>query len=381
MPEATLTFSNLALGLSGPEEIMDAIRCEVEPFFHIGPRGGPTAVNLSLATEDPASIAARCEGPGVTVPVDTSLYAHLTSTGTRWGSPRSDRWVVRVDATGTYVVFDRGAAHIKVVQPAPEMLVRDGVRLVKGLLTAGLESHGSIQVHASGVTTRDGGVLLLGEMWHGKTTLLLDLLNEFQTRQLSCDTVVLRDEEDGAVSAHGWPSPFSVSHGTLADHPAVYDAIPPERRALSYDALWREGKKSVLRSSEVVARFGTTLEPSTRHLAACVIARFAPAEETRLRRVENRDELLAFLPKVYLGSRDPIYHNWHGYFTCDDAVIDRNMERVGTALFARTPVYELVWAPSAVSLLKRVPELERAHRTLGALLHADARGHGAGAAH
>ncbi|HLL46751.1 MAG TPA: hypothetical protein VK399_08570 [Longimicrobiaceae bacterium] len=370
MSEATLTFSGLALGLSGPEEILSAIRGEVEPFFHIGPRGGPTTVDLSLASENPAAVAARCEGPGEVVAVDTSLYAHLASMGRRWGSPRSDRWVVRVDTTGTYVLFDRSAARIEVVQPQPELQARDAVRLIKGLLTSGLESCGAIQVHASGVTTRDGGVLLLGEMWQGKTTLLLELLSEFHTRQLSCDTVVLHEEEeDGGISAHGWPSPFSVSHGTLADHPVLHDAIPLERRTLAYDTLWREGKKSVLHSSEVVARFGTALDPSTRHLAACIIARFAPAEETRLRRVETVDELLRFLPSVYLGSRDPIYHNWHGYFTCDDAAIDRNMERVGTALFAQTPVYEVIWGPSAVSLLKRVPQLERAHKTLGPLLH------------
>lgn len=369
---ADLTFAGLTLGLSGTEEVLDAIRAEVEPFFRIGPHHGPARVHLCLGSGGRAALAGRCEGPGETLAVDTSLYAHLASTGTRWGSPDADRWVVRVDATDTYAAFDRPAARIDLVQPDPELLVRDGVRLIKGLLTPGLEAEGAIQVHASGVTTAEGGVLLLGEMWHGKTTLLLDLLSEFHTSQLSCDTVVLRMEEDGGVSAHGWPSPFSVSHGTLADHPRLHFAIPAERRQLSYDTLWREGRKSVLRSSDVVARFDTTLEPSTRHLAACVIARFAPGEETRLRRVGSADELVAFLPRVYLGSRDPIYHNWHGFFTCGDDAIDRNMERVGAALFRQTPVYELVWAPSAVSLLKRVPELERAHRTLGPLLHARA---------
>ncbi|MBB4636962.1 hypothetical protein [Longimicrobium terrae] len=370
MFNADLTFAGLTLGLSATEDVLGAIRSEVEPFFRVGPNQAPSRVNLWLGSEGSAALAARCEGPGEPLAVDTSLYAHLASTGTRWGSPGADRWVVRVDATNTYAAFDRPAARIDLVQPDPELLVRDGVRLIKGLLTPGLEAEGAIQVHASGVTTPEGGVLLLGEMWHGKTTLLLDLLSEFDTRQLSCDTVVLRVEEDGCVSAHGWPSPFSVSHGTLADHPRLHFAIPPERRRLPYDTLWREGRKSVLRSSDVVARLGTTLEPSATRLAACVIARFAPGEETRLRRVQSVDELVGFLPRVYLGSRDPIYHNWHGYFTCDDDAIDRNMERVGAALFGQTPVYELVWAPSAVSLLKRVPELERAHRTLGPLLHA-----------
>lgn len=364
--DQTLTFAGVRLGLSAPAEVAAAIRDEVEPFFEIGPRHPDPLVEIALVAGPTGAVRARCDGPGEPVAVDTSLYPHLASTGTRWGS--AERWVVRIDATGTYASFDRGARRIEVVQPDPALLIRDGVRLVKGLLTPALEAQGAIQVHASAVTTEAGAVLLLGEMWQGKTTLLLQMLSEFDIRQLSCDTVVLREGEDGAVSAHGWPSPFSVSHGTLADHPELHSAIPPERRSLSYDTLWREGRKAVLRSSDVVARFGTTLDPASPRLAACIIARFAPAEETGLRRVESAAELVEFLPRVYLGSRDPIYHNWHGYVTCDDAAIDRNMERVGAALFAQTPVYEMVWAPSAVSLLKRVPELGRAHKTLGPLL-------------
>jgi thymidine kinase len=53
-------------------------------------------------------------------------------------------------------------------------------------------------------------ILILGDMWQGKTTLLLEMLDQFDVKQLSCDTVVLTPTRaDGGdakeVAADSWP--------------------------------------------------------------------------------------------------------------------------------------------------------------------------------
>jgi hypothetical protein len=71
---------------------------------------------------------------------------------------------------------------------------------------------------------------------------------------------------------------------------------------------------------------------------------------------------------VYLGSRDPIYHNWHGYIEVADSTIDQNIQQMARRLFACCDVHTLTWAPSAVSLLKRVAPLGRVHKDLSRVL-------------
>jgi hypothetical protein len=228
---------------------------------------------------------------------------------------------------------------------------------------------GGVQLHSAAVTLEDGrGVLLLGDMWQGKTTLLLELLAGFRVNQLSCDTVVLLPEAGAGLSAHGWPSPFSVSHGSLSDHPELAVFFPESRRSVRYDELWREGKKTVLSSEQVALQLGTRITPGTQALAHCIIARFRPDEPTGLTSVSDPAELVGLLRAVYLGSRDPIYHNWHRYVVADEELIERNIEVTSARLLRACPVTVLTWAPSATSLLKRIPELGRAHKHLGRLL-------------
>ncbi|HEU5319602.1 MAG TPA: hypothetical protein VFX28_02280, partial [Methylomirabilota bacterium] len=153
-------------------------------------------------------------------------------------------------------------------------------------------------------------------------------------------------------------------------HPRLFDCLPAERRAVAYDRLWAEGKKTVLTSAQVVERFGTALQPSAPRVSTCLVVRFKPEEPTGLQPVTDADALVAHLRAVYLGSRDPIYHNWHRYIVCDDATIERNIRQAAARLLREAAVSTLTWAPSAVSLMKRVPRLARAHKHLGELLRA-----------
>jgi hypothetical protein len=362
-----LEFGPLQIGIRMPTEIVGSIRRETEPFFTVRdsrPTDRPVLeIALHRRVHDQSWLDAQ---HGSRVAVDTSLYQHLASDGWRFDVPGG--YVVRIELTKTCAYFDGSQRRVDLYQPVLDLLILDAVRTVKSLLTPAVEAAGGVQLHAAAVTLDDGrAVLLLGDMWQGKTTLLLELLAEFHVHQLTCDTLVLLPDRDG-LSAHGWPSPFSVSHGSLSDHPELAEYFPVERRDVQYDMLWREGKKVVLSSGDVVDHFGTTINPNANGLAHCLVVRFKPDEPTGLRTLTEEAEVAGALRSVYLGTRDPIYHDWHGYIRVSDTDIDRNVESVARRLMEACPVSVMTWAPSATSLLKRVPPLGRTHKHLGNLL-------------
>lgn len=370
MTAGQLEYAGIRIGLEAPAPIVEAVTSELAPFFRFRPAGAGRPL-LSLHVREaplPEAVRQQTWDSGEEVAVDTSLYAHLASAGRRW---RLDEGLlVRIDATATHFHFRDRPRQVSLYQPRRDLAIRDAVRAVKSLITPAVELAGGVQLHAAAVCRRRAASLILGDMWQGKTTLLLELLAEFEVDQLSCDTTVLLPRPDGSIRAHGWPSPFSVSHGTLADHAQLGRFFPPERRGADYDQLWREGRKTVLASEEVVAAFGRRLVPAAKSVATCLLVHFSPEERTRIERVGDVTVLANHLKTVYLGSRDPIYHNWHRYLVASDERIDGNIAKVSDLLFEQTEVYEMWWAPSAASLMKRVPEFARAHPHLRRILSA-----------
>jgi hypothetical protein len=363
----SLEFGSLRLSLRVHERVIGPLRAELEPFFvlHPGSPGDAALLEVNLL-ERPAPPAWLVAPDGEHVSVDTSLYKHLASDGVKLMV--AGGYVIRIESTRTWVFFDASTQRVDVYQPDRDLLVRDGVRTIKSLVTPAVERAGGVQLHAAAVALEDGrAVILLGDMWQGKTTLLLELLAGFRVRQLTCDTVVLLPRGEG-ISVHGWPSPFSVSHGTMSDHPELAAAFPPDRRDVAYDSLWREGRKAVLSSIDVVRLFGTTIAPTATEIADCLVVRFKPDEPTGLRTTEDQAEVASALQAMYLGSRDPIYHDWHRYIQVTDADIDKNIEAIARRLIESCPVTVMTWAPSAESLMKRVPALGQAHKHLGRLL-------------
>ena len=364
----TASIGCLALTLDLPAAVLEPLRDELEPFIAVRDNAPQAEPLLALALRaEPAAATWREVADGERVVVDTSTYVHLASQGLRF--PVEGGYVLRIDLTATYVFFDGSARRAVLYQPELDLLARDAARLIKSILIVLIEAHGGIQLHASGVTLDDGrAVLLLGDTRQGKTTLLLELLSGFRVQQLSCDAVVLLPDGERSVTVHGWPSPFSVSHGTLSDHPELAAFFPEDRRGVRYDTLWREGRKSILTSAQVVTTFGRRIEPIAKRIAHVVVVRFRPEEPTGLRPLTSPAEFAGALRSLSLGTRDPIYYNWHGYVVADEAAIERNINLLTTRLLATVPVTVMTWAPSAASLFKRIPELGRAHERLGDLL-------------
>jgi hypothetical protein len=359
-----VNYGNESIALHINKDFSDEINAQLEPFFLISPEQNESSplIDVRFLKEEFTDIPV---GEGESIDVDTSLYVHLASSGKLW--KLKDRWVVNIHLTGSWFVFDSNKKEVLFYQPNDEFALTDIVRLIKGLITVAVELKGALQLHSSAVNTDSGSILLLGDMWQGKTTLLLELISNFNVSQLSCDTVVLSDTEEDGIAIHGWPSPFSMSHGTMSDHEKLHPFIPEERLKLSYDDLWKEGKKSVLTSQAVTELFGTSIVPRSEKLTTCIIARFNPKEPIGLRNISDVKELEDALRLVYLGSRDPIYHNWHCYFNCTDDIIENNIKAKAKKLLSTVQVIEMNWAPSAESLFKRITPLSQAHKTSGSL--------------
>lgn len=359
-------YMDLVAEVTASPDVLKACRSEMAPFFATEGHF-PDITPFVRITLTQAELEHKPEGAGEVVKVDTSRYAHLMSDGMTWPQD-SDRWVTRIDNTGSWFRFNKAQQRIEMFQPDPDKCLIDMPRLLKNLFTTALEEAGYVQLHSSGVLVGDQGVLILGDMWQGKTTLLMELLSRFDTRQLSCDTIVIGRRADGIIEARGWPSPFSVSHGTMADHPELYDRFPAERKSVDYPTLWNENKKTVLTSEDVCAAFGTTIEPACNQIALIILSRFNRNGPIGIEPLSEVEALQDFMRLVYLGSRDPIYHNWHGYFRIEDATIEGNLANVALTLFTGAPVVTMTWAPSAESLMKSVPLLGRQHKSLGRLL-------------
>ncbi|WP_421934783.1 hypothetical protein [Phenylobacterium sp.] len=369
--QSGLRYNDILIDLEVEPPMAAALADALDPFFEWAEPSGDADVSLSVSAAPPAGWTSP-SGDGEAIVVDASLYPHLRSDGRRWPLP-GGAYLIRIEATGSLALFNRPERRIALWNPQFAPCVLDAARLIKGLATARLEQRGAVQLHCSGVIVETAGtpptaVLLMGDSRQGKTTILLELLKAFRVRQLSCDTVVIGADGSGALDVRGWPSPFSASHGTLADHPQLHDFVPTERRNLTYDGLWRDGHKAVLDARTVAQRFGGEIVCAADRIATFIILRFAPDQPTGVWPVRSERAFAAAMHSYYLGSRDPIYPNWHGYFTSSDMEIDRNISRIAALAFSRCQALEMVWAPGPESLLKRVWPLGEAHATLSTLM-------------
>ena len=249
-PERTfISYFDQRLRLNCDNALAADVRQSLEPFFEFSDDTSGTEPFIDVIAH-PEEMDGKPEVSGEKIAVDSSLYKQLSSDGEMWKN--GQRWTTRIVATDTWFRFDRSQRKVDVFQIDPERRLTDVVRLIKGLFTPALEIAGAIQLHSAGVVADDQVVLILGDMWQGKTTLLLELMGKFNVKQLSCDTVVVRPVGTDGIQARGWPSPFSMSHGTMCDHEALQKFIPKERRALDYNTLWKERKKTVLTSQQIV---------------------------------------------------------------------------------------------------------------------------------
>jgi hypothetical protein len=299
---------------------------------------------------------------GREITVDASLYADLSSQGRRLDFRNC--YVVLVEKTGTLHLFEPAEQRVTLFNADENRLQRDLGRLLKSLCSLHSERLGHLMIHASGVVL--GGhecVLFLGDSRNGKTTMLVEVMSHFNADMLSCDTVELR-LEDGHIVARGWPSNFSITLGTMQDYPSLYPFFPEDKRHFSYNQAWAVFDKHVLDAHEVAASLGASIRPE-HTVDAIICLHFAHEAPTGLTLLEDRSAIGDWLQRLYLGSRDKAYPNWHGFWSVSEEAISRHIESfVGHLAGGGIPVYLLHWAPGPEQLLRRIPLLgAQSHKT------------------
>jgi len=344
--------------------VIERLAAELSPFIvTTNPRSDLPLVTLTAIQESGNENLIRLlSQKGSEITVDASLYTDLSSRGRRLDF--RDDYAILVEKTRTLHVFEPKERRITLFNPAESRLQCDLGRLLKSLISLHSEQRGHIMIHASGVVLADHiGVLFLGDSRNGKTTILLEVLSRFDADMLTCDTSILRVEDDHVV-ARGWPSNFSVFLGTMLDYPGLYPLFPEDKRHLTYNQAWDVFDKHVLESHKVAASLSTRIQ-SEQTVGAFVCLNFAPEAPTGLSLLEDRSTIGDWLQRVYLGSQDKAYPNWHGFWTIDDETISYNIENFVDHLANHgTPVYLLNWAPGPEQLLRKIPLLDsRSYKT------------------
>lgn len=353
-------YLDALVGVRGSCERVRRAVTDLEPF--LARRDGEEGVTIeAVQVETPERLRAALVEAGREVVIDASLYVDLQSLGRRVDCPSG--YAIHIDKTRSTCVFQPGRRRIQVLNGDEAALARDTVRILKSLVSLHAEARGAIMVHSSGVVLRDGRTVLFpGDSRNGKTTVLLEALTRFDGDMLSCDTCMLRVAA-GRLAARGWPSNFSVSIGTMYDYDVLTPMLPEDRRGLDYGEAWAIFDKHVLDAKQVVRALDVAIVPE-REVAAVVCLSFAPEAPIGLRPLTDRKRLWSWLQKVYLGSRDPLYPNWHRYWEVDEQAIDRSIEGIVDHLCdsPHVALYELNWAPSLDRLLRNVPLLDRHYR-------------------
>jgi hypothetical protein len=315
-----------------------------------------TAIVSAEALAAPQELIEALSREPDTIQIDTSLYRDLASTGARVGT--QSHYAIRITSTATVCVFDKDKNRIGLFNLEPEALERDLLRILKSLAMLSAELRGCLIVHASGVVLPDGrAALFLADSRNGKTTILLEALTKFRTAMLSCDTSILRLEGQDLL-ARGWPSNFSLSLGTAYDYLPLYSLLSQVDTGLDYATAWRVWDKRVLQTDAVLAALDCGLVPEAK-VASVTCLRYDPTGTTGVLPIRSPDHLADWLRRTYLGSRDPLYPNWHRFLEVDDSQICAAINHYSERMFvAGVTAYEMCWAPSPESLLRMVPELE-----------------------
>ncbi|MBT4605934.1 MAG: HprK-related kinase B [Gammaproteobacteria bacterium] len=176
--------------------------------------------------------------------------------------------------------------------------------------------------HASGLVAEGRGIGIAGFSGGGKSTLMLNLLENEPVNFLTNDRLFIH-ATDGKVSARGIPKMPRINPGTIVNNKRLHSLLSTERREallqLPAEELWvLEEKYDALIPSLYGPQRVTTDAP----LDAFVILNWKrdSADESRVTEIDinQRQELLAALMK----SPGPFYQNTDGDFLSQDATVE-----------------------------------------------------------
>ena len=185
-----------------------------------------------------------------------------------------------------------------------------------------LQLNGWLICHASGLEIRGHGVGLAGFSGGGKSTLMLNLLEENSVNYLTNDRLFIRSNNN-TVQARGIPKLPRINPGTIVHNARLHKLLSKQRRdellQLPAEELWHLEEKYDVHVEQV---YGPKRISTEADLQAFVILNWQrdSTEETRVTAVDigQRRELLAALMK----SPGPFYQHADGSFHSDTAAFD-----------------------------------------------------------
>lgn len=212
--------------------------------------------------------------------------------------------------------------------------------------------------HAAAVQVNGRGLALAGFSGGGKSTLMLKLMENSDSKFISNDRLFLRYSDDG-VHAVGVPKLPRVNPGTLLNNARLRDLMDEGDQSyfdhLPFSELWNIEKKYDV---PIEALYGKGRILASSDLSAVIILnwRHDSDEQTMIQAVDiaARRELLAAVKKA----PGPFYQDANGKFLQDDNGVD---EEPYLALLRQSQVWELsgkVDIECGVKLIMNQLELE-----------------------
>ena len=180
-----------------------------------------------------------------------------------------------------------------------------------------LQQRGWLISHAAGLVHQDSGMGIAGFSGGGKSTLMLQLLDDDAVSYLTNDRLFIQATEEG-VLARGIPKLPRVNPGTIVHNHRLQDLIPPERREVLLQMpaaeLWELEDKYDVHVDQVYGKGRIVQEARLTSFLILNWQRDAAAELTvEAVDLDKRRELLAALMK----SPGPFYQHTDGQFQRD----------------------------------------------------------------
>lgn len=200
-----------------------------------------------------------------------------------------------------------------------------------------LQQRGWLICHASGLVRQGKTLAMAGLSGGGKSTLMLQLLEQEDVDYLTNDRLFIHQQAEG-VEARGIPKLPRINPGTIVHNSRLQALLPEKRRAellaLPPQELWELEEKYDV---DVEALYGAGRIVPQAPLSAFLVLNWQreSAQPLQLRRVEleQRRDLLSAIMK----SPGPFYQYADGRFFQDTTELD---ERTYLQLLASIPIYE-----------------------------------------
>lgn len=201
-----------------------------------------------------------------------------------------------------------------------------------------LQQRGWLICHSSGLVLKDKGFAIAGFSGGGKSTLMLDLMNNTDISYLTNDRLFIK-QVDGQVVMSGIPKLPRINPGTISGNPVLHQLMSKDELA-SYQAMEKEELWDIEKKYDVPVKqvYGETRIKNDAPLEAFIILNWKRQsdEDVTLEQI-NIDERRDLL-KAIMKSSGPFYQDEQENFQADDLELD---DEAYLAMLSATKIYEV----------------------------------------